>query len=439
MQNPRNSKEVPKRPAAPKRIGELLVAANVVPQEVLMEALKIAKTSQTPLGRVLLTIGVLSESDVEIAIYVQSLIRSNLISSEFGVKVINVAVKGRVPLDEAFRRLGWTPPDDIEQKTGILGELGELLVQAGLIDRSVLEQAIWQAQENSLPLGRCLVLNRAISSGLLQSALTAQVLIRDGKISEEQAIAGLKNAAKKQQSLEQSLVDVGAFRQPAKESVKLGDLLTQAGLVTEGDKISAIEIGLNENQKIGEVLVQTGMIAPGVVDESLRLQEMVSSGEISGLQAADILRQANSRKVSIDVVIGERHSRKEDIEKVNAVLELLLQSGALAGDNFNRAQSLGRQLNVSIAEIILTKEMVEKRLIAAAHQGQSLVKDGIINSAQCILAMKMCVKTGQEFHEVLKDLPSESAPVASEGGSDKGQEKGNGWLGNLWSKVNKKS
>lgn len=86
----------------------------------------------------------------------------------------------------------------------------------------------------------------------------------------------------------------------------------------------------------------------------------------------------------------------------------------------------------------MTKEMVEKRLIAAAQQGQSLVKDGIINSAQCVLAMKMCVKTGQEFHEVLKDLPSESAPVA-DGGSDKGQDKGNGWLGNLWSKVNKKA
>ena len=430
--------EISGRRVPPKRIGELLVAANVIRQEVLLEALKISKNSQTPVGRVLMTIGELSESDVESAIYVQSLIRNSVISTEFGVKVINVSVKARIPLEEAFRRLGWTPPADMEEQSGTFGELGSLLVQSGLIDKSVLEQALWQSQENNLPLGRCLVLNRAISSNLLQSALTAQVLMRDGKITEEQAINGLKSAARKQQSLEQSLVDAGAYRQGQKESVKLGDLLTQAGLVTEGDKISAIEIGLNENQKIGEVLVQSGMIAPGVVDESLRLQEMVSSGQISGLQAADILRQANSRKVGIDVIIEERASRKDEIEKVTGVLELLLQSGALTGENFNRAQSLGRQLNVSIAEVILTKEMVEKRLIQAAYQGQGLVVDGIINNSQCVLAMKMCIKTGQEFHEVLKELPSDTAQVKTPSQEEVSGDKKSGWLGNLWSKVTKK-
>lgn len=430
--------EIPGRRVPPKRIGELLVAANVIRQEVLLEALKISKNSQTPVGRVLMTIGELSESDVETAIYIQGLIRNSVISSEFGVKVINVSVKGRIPLEEAFRRLGWTPPADVEQQSGTLGELGELLVQAGLIDRSVLEQALYQSHENNLPLGRCLVLNRAISSNLLQSALTAQVLMRDGKISEDQAFNSLKNSARKQQSLEQSLVDAGAYRQPSKESVKLGDLLSQAGLVTEGDKISAIEIGLNENQKIGEVLVQTGMIAPGVVDESLRLQEMVSSGDLSGLQAADILRQANARRVGIDVIMEERASLKEEVEKIYTVLEVILQSGALTGENFNRAQSLARQLNVSIAEVILTKEMVEKRLILAAYQGQSLVNDGIINGAQCVLAMKMCVKTGKELHEVLKELTSDTAESNPPTDDTAGGDKKSGWLGNLWSKVTKK-
>lgn len=428
--------EITGRRVIPQRIGELLVAANVIRQEVLMEALKISKNSQTPVGRVLMTIGELSESDVETALYVQSLIRNNVINADFGVKVINVSVKGKITLEETFRRLGWTPPADVDHQAGG-GELGDLLVKAGLLDKAVLEQAQWQSQENNLPLGRCLVLNRALSSNMLQSALTAQVLIRDGKISENEAIIGLKNAAKKQQSLEQSLFDTGAFRLPLKESVKLGDLLTQAGLVTEGDKISAIEMGLAGNQKIGEVLVQTGMIAAGVVDESLKLQEMVSKGEISGLQAADILRQANTRKVAIETIIEERASRKDDVEKINTILEVLLQSGALAGDNFNRAQSLARQLNVSIAEVILTKEMVDNRIIQAAYQGQALVKDGIINPSQCILALKMCLKTGQEFHEVLKALPSDTQaqPVSNSGSAD---DKKSGWLGSLWSKVTKK-
>ncbi|MBS1993225.1 MAG: hypothetical protein JSS83_22070 [Cyanobacteria bacterium SZAS LIN-3] len=415
------------------------MAANVIRQEVLLEALKVSKNSQTPLGRVLMSIGELSERDLDAAITVQALIREGAITNEFGVKAINVCVKAKIPLDDAFHRLGWTPPEVIGEHNA--GELGELLVASGLVDRSILEQAIWQSKENNLPLGRCLVLNRALTSTLLQSALTAQVLIRDGKISLEQAVNSLKNVSKKQTSLEQSLFDTGAFRPVGRDNIKFGDLLTQAGIVTEGDKISAIEIGLAENQKIGEVLVQSGMIPAAVVDESLRLQEMVNDGQISGLQAADILRQAHSRGLTIDDIMQERSSRQEEVEKVNTVLELLMQSGVLTGDDFNRAQNLGRQLNVSIAEVILTKEMVSKKLIQAALQGQGLVVEGMLKQSQCATALKMCKSTGAEFHEVLKDLPPEvptasTAPAVDEAG-DRGK-KGGGFLGNLWSKVNKK-
>ncbi len=385
-----------------------------------------------------MSIGELSEYDVEVALYVQSLIRLNTISAEFGVKAINVCIKGRIPLDDAFKRLGWTPPETTDEQKASAGELGELLVQSGLLDRSMLEQAQWQGQENNLPLGRCLVLNRMITSVLLQSALTAQVLIRDGKITEEQAIAGLKKAVAKHQSFEQSLVDTGAFRIPGKDSIKLGDLVTQAGLVTEGDKISAIEIGLSENQKIGEVFVQTGMISSEIVDDSLRLQEMVTSGALSGLQAADILRQASARSVSIDTIIEERVSRQDDIAKVNTVMEILLQSGALSGDNFNRAQSLARQLNVSMAEIIVTKDMIDKRLINAAIQAQSLVSEGILKPVQCATAVKMCQQTGLELHEVLKDLPPDAPSVTAPSQAVKDESEKKGWIGNIWNKVTKK-
>ena len=428
--------EITGRRQGPKRIGELLVSANVIRQEVLLEALKVSKNSATPLGRVLMSIGELSERDLEAAITVQQLIRRGDISNEFGIKAINVSIKGKIPLDDAFYRLGWTPPAELSDQHNA-GELGELLVASGLVERSILEQAIWQSQENNLPLGRCLVLNRALTSNLLQSALTAQVLVRDGKISLEQAVNSLKNVSKKQTTIEQSLFDTGAFRPVGKENIKFGDLLTQAGIVTEGDKISAIEIGLAENQKIGEVFVQSGMVAANVVDESLRLQNMVNDGELSGLQAAEILRQAHARGTTIDTILEERVSRKDEVEKVNSVLEILMQSGVLSGDDFNRAQNLGRQLNVSIAEVILTKEMVSKKLINAAMQGQSLVADGILKQSQCATALKMVARTGGELHEVLKDLPPEpSTPIAMPAPAADDNKKG-GFLGNIWSKLKK--
>ncbi len=85
--------------SGPKRIGELLVAANVIKPEVMLESLQVAKKSKTPLGRVLMSIGELTERDVETAIEIQSLIREGVISTEFGIRALNVAVKACVSLD----------------------------------------------------------------------------------------------------------------------------------------------------------------------------------------------------------------------------------------------------------------------------------------------------------------------------------------------------
>ena len=120
-------------------------------------------------------------------------------------------------------------------------------------------------------------------------------------------------------------------------------------------------------------------------------------------------------------------------------MEILLQSGALSGDNFNRAQSLARQLNVSMAEIIVTKDMIDKRLINAALQAQSFVAEGILKPVQCAAAVKMCQQTGVELHEVLKDLPPDApaaAPAPLQTAKDEGEKKG--WIGNIWNKVTKK-
>src|SRR5262249_20184118 len=155
-------------------------------------------------------------------------------------------VKSCITVDAAFQKLGWSPPE----KHGVPAtELGELLMEAGIVTPKVMEDAIRQSQDNNLPLGRCLVLARSISQNLLASALTAQVLLRDGKITKDQAIMGLKAASRKQQTLEASLQEFGVYRPD--QGIRVGDLLSSAGLVTEGDKISAVEMGLVNEKPVG--------------------------------------------------------------------------------------------------------------------------------------------------------------------------------------------
>lgn len=411
------------RRGGPKRIGELLVAAGIIRQEVLMEALQIAKKSNTPVGRVLMTIGELSERNLQIAIEVQSMIRDQLISPEFGIRALNQCARAQVPLDETFRRLGWTPPTERTSNTS--NELGRLLIDSGIITEAVLEQGLRQSIENDLPLGRCLVLSRIITANFLASALTAQVLFRDGKISYDQAINGLRASAKKAQPIEEIMTETGVYATD-KGKVKVGDLLSQAGIVSESDKATAVERGLSDNMPVGEVFVQSGMISPSVLDESLKLQEMVNNGQMSTLQAAAILSQANQRNVPMETVIQEKSNSKDEVAKVNKVIYLVRKAELLNKDEWKRMEILATQMNLTYGEVIYSKDLLPKKLLDAVFQGQKLIEDELITESHLVKVLRAVRDTKVEFATALKTVSpdvddhshdSRNKPQKEEGGS----------------------
>jgi len=426
------------RRAGAKRIGELLVAAGVIRQEVLAEALQIAKKSSTPVGRVLLTIGELSERDLLAAIEVQSMLRENLISNEFGIRALSICITSKVPLEEAFRRLGFKAP--AEREVVATGELGELLIAAGIITKPVLEECLRQSEENNLPLGRCLVLARAVSSNLLTSALTAQVLVRDGKITYDQAVAGLQAAYRKQQTIEVSLSESGALRvQQDDKTVKVGDLLTKAGLLSESDKVSAIEKGLVENIPVGQVLVQLGMISPTVLDEALKLQRLVNEGTLGILQAAEILRQANSRGVPVEVVMDEKTNKTQEAENVNRLMALIRKAELIGAQEMQRAETLARDLKMSLGEIIISKDLLSEKLIVATQQAKKLIDDGIVTEAHGIKILSFCKRSGIAFSEALKSVPPDMEVDDTDDDDDADvKDDSKGFLGGIFGMFKKK-
>ncbi len=425
------------RRAGAKRIGELLVAAGVIRQEVLMEALQIAKKSSTPVGRVLLTIGELSERDLLAAIEIQSMLRENLISNEFGVRALSVCITGKLPLEEAFRRLGFKPP--AEREVVATGELGEILISAGIITQPVLEECLRQSEDNNLPLGRCLVLARAVSSNLLTSALTAQVLVRDGKITYEQAVAGLAAAYRKQQTIEQSLSETGAMRVVQDEkSIKVGDLLTKAGLLSESDKVSAIERGLVENVPVGQIFVQLGLISPSMLEETLKLQRLISEGQLSVLQAAEILRQANARGVPVEVITNERNHKTQEAEQINNLMTLIKKAELIAPTEMQRAEILARDLKMSLGEIFISKDMISSKLVEATTQAKKLMDDGIVTEKHAIKVLSYCKKSGAPFSDALKTVPPDHEVEDYETEEVEVEEEKGNFLGGLFGMFKKK-
>jgi hypothetical protein len=335
-------------------------------------------------------------------------------------------VKNCVSLENAFRELGWKAP------TGELlvgNELGELLLEAGVVSRADLDAALRQSRENKLPLGRCLVLARTITSALLASALTAQVLLRDGKITRKQALDALKAAARKHQTIESSLEEVGVFKANP-TNVRVGELLTAAGLVTEGDKISAVEVGLTEGKPIGQVLLQAGTITNQQLQDALRLQEKVSAGNLTGAQASDVLRQANTRRVPIDVVLGERNTKDDEIARANEVIEILGNAGLISAEDYAKSESVSKATNISLGEVMLNNGTIGRPLLRNAVQANDLMRTNMLKMEEAAAALRYATKTGTDFADALKEVAFLPSVPAVEDDSKEAAS----WINKLWGK-----
>lgn len=91
----------------PKKLGELLVGAGLVPEERLSEGLEYARKHSLPLGRVLITLRLLREEDLESVLHSQALMKMDRLPARLAVRAIATASSNHIPIDRALKQMGW--------------------------------------------------------------------------------------------------------------------------------------------------------------------------------------------------------------------------------------------------------------------------------------------------------------------------------------------
>lgn len=391
------------------KLGELLLRVGFLRPNELEEAVSTAQDTGMPIGRVLIMSGYLTDQELQAAVQAQSLIKDRTIPLELAMRALASVSQEGVTLEQALRNLGW-----VNKRPVSSAKLGELLIAAEFVSNEQLDEALRTSQETGLPLGRILVLTQALSDDHLNAALTAQVMIRDGKITKEQAVAGLKQSRRQRISIEDSLTEQGIWNPPLKASVKLGELFVLAGLVGEGDLMNALEVGLMRETPLGQVLVQSGFITRPVLDASLKLQHMVGNGTLSGLQAAEALRQVATKGTSIAQAVAELGLLRSEPTETIRLGEILQAAGVLNEDDIQKAIDLSTKNAALVGKMLLITGMIDEPTLHAALRCQFLLREGYLKMDQAIVALTHCQRNKVTFDEALKQLGFAAALQAKE-------------------------
>ncbi|CAN5521645.1 hypothetical protein BH10CYA1_BH10CYA1_31850 [soil metagenome] len=267
------------------RLGDLLAKTGIVSAKQVNDAVRTAGNKNLHFGQILVMSGYLKSSDLSAGIEAQSAIRDRTVNRRAASKALETACREGLTFNEALRAIGATT-DGVPTN-----RLGELIVDAGILTAEQCKNAIDKSLSTGLPLGRILVTNNLLSEDTLVVLLEIQLRVRDQLLSREQAlelIAAGPEKISQQQSQEQR-----------QRTIRLGELLVRANILTRTDVMNVLEVGLHANEKIGQMLIGFGFISPSLLECALNLQQLVENRLIRIEQASQCLKYVEAHSTSI--------------------------------------------------------------------------------------------------------------------------------------------
>jgi hypothetical protein len=386
------------------RIGELLIEAQILRARELSEAIKIAKLTSLPIGRILVMSSYVGEADLQAAVKAQSLVRDGVLPLKTAILALSRMSRQECSFEDALRDVGWVQASDAKTN-----KLGELLRECEIISEEQFAGAMQTSTDTNLPLGRVLVSLGYLSEEVLTTALNTQVLIRDSKVSREQGLAALKAAYKRHLPLELTLSEKGFYRGPVKPTIRLGELFVLSGLISQTDVSDAVERSLMEEKLIGQTLVEQGFVNANILDMALTLQEMVANRTLDNAQAAHCLLRVQAGD-QLHRVLSSLEVPESQFKVTVRLHDLLRVAGVLQHSDIELSDidSHGKpssQDAIRSAEKLLNNGFVDERVYHGSLRCYFLLATGWLSMQQGIIALNyFSHKEGLSFDEILADL-----------------------------------
>ncbi len=290
--------------------------------------------------------------------------------------------------------------------------MGEILLEAGLIDGDQFAKAMQRSMSTGLPLGRILVLNGALQESVLTLALELQVRIRDGMSSRHEAVQALAQAAgvdPVSQEQTMSLEGMGLTRPPRRKGLRLGELMVLGGLLAETDVMNCVELGLVNQCPIGQMMVEQGYITPEILEAALELQRQIDEEKLQPMEAAEILSKIRNSGQEVDAAIEEHNQSKPEEAKQNVGFEkLLLLARVVTEEDIESALQQAATSPQVLSRVLNLTGYIDELTMQAILQAYTMMTNGFLSQDDTIIALDYCLhkpaETRATFGQALSEL-----------------------------------
>lgn len=308
-----------------------------------------------------------------------------------------------------FEEIGRSFTDNIEvllEASGTSREpapdlrLGKVLVDFGFVTAEAVEFGLETARRLGIPLGKALLSSGWLTARHLQMGVQLQALLRDGLLSLPAAVRVAEILLSTNFNLEEALTTAGcpgAYEALQSKGTRIGDLLTESGLVNPEDMAEAVRKSQLLNLPLGRCLLLSGLVGSALLETAVNAQRFLRSGKLSRDDAILAVTRAWERE--------QKRSREETrvYPSVSSIKlgELLTASHIISEPQLEYAIEVGLRSGLPIGQSLCELGLIRQETLAAALALQTMVLDGGLDPLGAAYALIDLHFHGRELREVI--------------------------------------
>lgn len=173
----------------------------------------------------------------------------------------------------------------------------------------------------------------------------------------------------------------------ADQLVRIGDLLSQAGIISSDFIRDALQKYEQRGLPIGKVLVLSGCLTEQQLRTALEVQTMVNDGLLPIDVGTHVLRIAHADNIALtDAFIRSGLIQPED-QLTNKLGQLLLDAEILFEEDLEEALRTNQKTGLPLGHILCFTGLVSQPVIDNALLGQQFIRRGQLSKEQAVAAL----------------------------------------------------
>lgn len=370
----------------------LLQMSTIISPEQLGEAQQMARQTGMDVLKMLTMNGYINEKTAKLARDGAFVVRQDVFDEEQVAQAMYRAFKEGIELEQALAVMSSAGKIQAVRQKNSYTPLSELLILSGILEAGELKSYEATARETGLPLGRVITHAGVVNPESVMAALCAQVYEREGYFSKDDLILILTTCYRKSIPFQDALDFLKKTVPEEALQVRLGELLTQCGLVPRNAVISALELSLIRGTPLGQELVSMGQINEDALEKALLIQELVNKGRLADEHVPAVVRRVVNSGQDAEVAMGEVAAMVLDDSDFDSLDRMLCYSG-ISQEMLIVPIRLSLSENAPFMEYLaalVNKQIMDEKCALTAARLLYLVRLDALSGDQAVSLLKYC-------------------------------------------------